>query len=328
MQSDKIKRLVKIASYNPKWPQMFENEVALLKSALGDNLIEIHHIGSTSIPNLSAKPVIDMIAVVTDLSKVDQVTNEVQALGYEDKGEFWIPFRRFFQKNYLQKHDDNVTYLIPTHHLHIFEQENPEIDHHLKFRNFMRENKNARDLYEKLKRQLAKEFPDDINSYCQGKDNFITDIDNQAGFKGLRMLMALTNTQWESIINLRQKNFFDDLKIIDPYKWSFNHQDHIHFVLYCGTIIIGYAHIQLWPENRAAMRIIVIDELYRNQNYGSHLLLLCEKWLKNKNYKSLHVESSIKAQSFYLKHSYKLSPFNDPDNYQGDPNDIAMAKII
>ena len=116
-------RKVEIVPYNPSWPQMFEEESAKIKQALGENCIAVHHVGSTAVPGLSAKPVIDMIPVVLNIMKVDQVTQNMQSLGYEAKGEFGMLFRRFFTKEHVARN------------IHVFEQGNPEIERHLKLRN-------------------------------------------------------------------------------------------------------------------------------------------------------------------------------------------------
>lgn len=114
----------------------------------------------------------------------------------------------------------------------------------------------------------------------------------------------------------------------DPYTWTFTHDAHVHFVLYQGVEIIGYAHVQLWPKERAALRIIVIDEARRNHRYGSQFLTLCEKWLKNQGYQSLHIESSPDALKFYRNNGYIDMSFNDPDGYEGDARDTAVGKIL
>lgn len=134
--------------------------------------------------------------------------------------------------------------------------------------------------------------------------------------------------EWEVVQAFRQKYFFDKLPIADPYTWTFSHKDHVHFVLYNDSLIRAYAHIQLWPENRAALRIIVVEEGRRNQGLGSYLLDFTEKWLVHKSYTSLHTQASPEAYSFYKKHGYTEFPFNDPDGYESDPLDIDVAKFL
>lgn len=271
--TDKIlrmnKNLIEVVPYKNEWPEQFKAEAKLIQQTLGDNCLEVHHIGSTSVPSLVAKPIIDILPVVKNILLVDQAIQTMGQIGYEAKGEYGIPFRRYFQKGNIQR----------THNVHIFEEGNPEIERHLKFRDWMREYKSDREAYAKLKIELALKFPHDIKSYSLGKDAFIADIDSKAGFDGLRIVRALTDREWEAARRFRQQYILDKTSILDPYTWIFEHKDHVHFILYKGINIIGYAHIQLWPENRAALRIIVIDEAYRNRGISSELLKLCERWL-------------------------------------------------
>lgn len=142
------------------------------------------------------------------------------------------------------------------------------------------------------------------------------------------MVGVYTLSELKVAKDLRQKYIFDPNKINDPYLWTFGLKDHVHFVYYQGTKIIGYAHLQLWPENRAALRIIVIDKNYRNLGIGEDFLKLCEKWLKKESYKSFHVESAPGSYSFYKKYGYIEMSFDDPDNYDSDHSDISMGKIL
>lgn len=312
------KRLIEVVPYNPEWPALFEKEAFLIKQVLGNNCIKIHHIGSTSVPGLAAKPVIDMIPVVRDIAQVDAANPSMLELGFEAKGEYGIPFRRYFQKGANNR----------THQAHIFEAGNPEIERHLKFRDWMKGHPEDRENYAQLKQKLASLHPHDINSYCQGKDAFIAEIDKKAGFTGIRMVQALTTREWEAARHFRQFYFFDKAGLSDPYTWTFEDPKHIHFILYQSSEIIGYAHIQLWPNQRAAMRIIVIDEVKRSYQFGRQFLSLCEKWLKSQGYKSLHIESSPSALKFYRMNGYIDMPFDDPDGYESDPQDTAVGKKL
>jgi len=311
-------RLIEVVPYDSNWLMQFEEEAARIKKALGSNCVEIHHIGSTSVPGLAAKPIIDMIPVVLDISKVDSANVAMQTLGYEAKGEYGIPFRRYFQKG------DSIR----THHAHIFEIGNSEIERHLKFRDWMRKYPEDREAYARLKQELAHQHPYDITAYCLGKEDFVATIDKKAGFNGLRVVKALIPREWDKVRHFRQFYFFDKAGLSDPYTWTFEHDAHVHFVLSQGSDIIGYAHLQLWPHKRAALRIIVIDEEKRNHQYGGQFLALCEKWLKNQDYQSMHVKSSPDALRFYRNNGYIDMPFDDPDGYEGDARDTAVGKIL
>ncbi len=311
-----MKKNIEVVPYNLQWPELFVSEAELIQHALGNNCITIHHIGSTSIPGLSAKPIIDMLPVVRDIQEVDKATNAMELLGYEAKGEYGIAFRRYFQK------DKNIK----AYNVHVYQEGDPEISRYLKFRDWMRSHPDDAESYTKLKEELAAKFPQDILRYCNGKDAFVASIDAKDGFDGWRMVQALTDREWSAVRNLRQQYFFK-LKV-DPHTGKFKGKDHIHFVFYKNAEIIGYAHLQFWPEHRAALRIIVIDEPYRNLGFGSQFLKLCERWLDQQGFKKLFVRCSQQAYKFYCNHGYVQMPFNDPDEYETSLQDIEMGKFL
>ncbi|WP_203333475.1 GrpB family protein [Planococcus beigongshangi] len=163
-------RRVNVSLYSEEWPVLFAEESGQIKRILGEELVEIHHFGSTSVPSLAAKSIIDMLGVVKDIELVDRFNAELQIFGYEGKGENGIPGRRYFQKGGDER----------THHLHIYQIGSPEIGRHLVFRDFLRAHPDAAEEYGELKLRLAKQFPYDIDSYINGKEGLATDIQGQA----------------------------------------------------------------------------------------------------------------------------------------------------
>ncbi len=309
-----------VTPYNPDWPKMFEREAAKIREALGSNCLAIHHIGSTAVPGLSAKPVIDMIGVVQN---PEAAILPLEALGFTHKGEYNIPMRFYF----------NRTEGVATN-LHIYAEGHPEVELNLLFRDYLRSHNKARDEYACLKESLLKEKAsyEKINSaftgYNLGKDAFIRKILKAAHFNCLRIMKCTHYAEWEAAKSLRKKYFFDPLSIEDPYTWTFDHQDHVHLIFYKGVDIVGYAHIQLWPRGRAALRILVIDEPYRQHGLGSQFLQFCEQWLKKQGIKSLHDEARKEALSFYRKNGYTEMPFEDPNGELPSPYDVAMGKVL
>ena len=88
-----------VTDYNPKWPGLFEVEANQLREVFGEELIALHHIGSTSVTGLRAKPIIDIMPVVRDIEVVDRFNDKMIGLGYKPMGKFGIPERRFFESN-------------------------------------------------------------------------------------------------------------------------------------------------------------------------------------------------------------------------------------
>jgi GrpB-like predicted nucleotidyltransferase (UPF0157 family) len=138
-------RKIEVVDYNPAWPWMFELERESLYQVLGAVAIAIHHIGSTAVSGLSAKPVIDIIVEATSVADIDCHESAMTGIGYEPKGEFGIPGRRFFQKG-----GDNRT-----HHVHAFAQGNPQVLRHIAFRDYRRQNPLMASEYDELKRRVA-----------------------------------------------------------------------------------------------------------------------------------------------------------------------------
>ena len=256
--------MIKVVPYSPEWPRLFEQEALLIKQALGNNCIAIHHIGSTSVPGLSAKPIIDILPVVKDIREVDKASKAMEKLGYEVKGENGMAFRRYFQKSNP----------VRTHNIHAYQEGDPEIDRYLKFRDWMRTHPEDANAYAKLKLTLATMFPDDILSYCSGKDAFVASIDAKDGYDGWRMVQALTDREWAAV------------RKADSNTSTYKLKDHVHFVLYKNADIIGYAHLELRPENQAILHMIVIDEPFRYLGLGRQFLQLLERWLSHQGFKT------------------------------------------
>ncbi len=310
------KNTIEVVPYDPNWPALFTAEAKRIKEALGSNCIAIHHIGSTSIPGMSAKPIIDILPVVKDIREVDRANVAMERLGYQARGEYGMAFRRFFQKG-----GD-----IWTHNVHVYEEGDPEIARYLAFRDWMCSHEEDARNYEKLKLELAAKFPEDRFKYSFGKDAFVASVDAKDGYDGWRLVQALTDREWTQVNALRQKYFFKGKE--DPYTWTFTHKDHIHFVFYKNADIIGYVHLQLLPEKNAILRIIVIDENYRNLGWGSHVLSLCERWLYHQGYKNLFLHSRHDVAPYYRVNGYLEMSFVDPAIPEVDPGDIAMGKVL
>ena len=246
------RKKIEVIKYDTKWQELFQLEADLVKASLGKNCIDIHHIGSTSVPGLSAKPIIDILPVVKSIQNVDQVNDAIESLGYVAKGESGMAFRRFFQK--------------PTHNVHVYQEGDPEISRYLKFRDWMRAHPDDAKKYATLKVELAKKFPHDILSYCNGKDAFVASIDAQNGYDGWRMVQALTEREWKAVHKLVNQNQIS------------TGQDHIHFVFYNKAEVIGYAHLQLFSNSRAEIKSPIIDETFKPL-----FTKLCLRWIDHQH---------------------------------------------
>lgn len=164
-------RIVVVSEHHAEWAQLFEQEAVRLRLVFGDLLLEIHHIGSTSVPGLPAKPVIDIMPVVRDVAQVDLLNGQMESLGYEAMGECGLSGRRYFRKG----GDDR------THNVHVYQWDNRQaVDRHLAVRDYLRTHPATAREYGELKQRLAKQFPEDIYGYMDGKDSFMKALEQKA----------------------------------------------------------------------------------------------------------------------------------------------------
>lgn len=148
---------------------MFQMEEQFLYAIFGDELIKCEHFGSTSVKGLKAKPVIDMMCIVKDIERIDSFNQQMDSLGYDVAGEWGIPGRRLFRKGGENR----------THHIHFYQYDNPQIDRHLIFRDYLRAHPEAVSKYSRFKDELAQRF-EDTREYSQAKKSFVQEMEKKA----------------------------------------------------------------------------------------------------------------------------------------------------
>jgi GrpB-like predicted nucleotidyltransferase (UPF0157 family) len=164
---------VTIVEYDPQWPVLFAREEARIRAALGDKVVRLEHTGSTSVPGLAAKPIIDMTLVVPDSSDESSYVPQLEAAGYR----LVIREPDWFEHRVFKGPDTNVN-------LHTFSEGSPEVDRMVGFRDWLRTNDEDRDLYERTKRDLATRTWQYIQHYADAKTAVVEDIIARAGERG------------------------------------------------------------------------------------------------------------------------------------------------
>lgn len=167
---------VEVVPYDPAWPAGFDCEAARLREALGPAILDVEHVGSTAVPGLAAKPIIDMMLVVEDFDAARPLVRVIEELGYWYCGENGIPRRHYFTR------EDQSGAV--THHLHTLEDSSLEARKHRLFRDQLRANPADRDAYGSLKLALAAMHPRDRSAYQEGKTALIERILRDAGWQG------------------------------------------------------------------------------------------------------------------------------------------------
>lgn len=161
---------VKLFSYTPEWKKLYKQEEKLLYSSIGKYIENIQHIGSTAIPGVFSKPIIDIAIAVKPFKSTKEIIGLLRKLGYEYKGDAGVLGRLFFVKEGEAKR---------THHLHFIRTNSRDWKNALLFRDYLQEHKDVAREYSNLKKELAKKFPIDRESYSSGKAKFIMEIINK-----------------------------------------------------------------------------------------------------------------------------------------------------
>jgi GrpB-like predicted nucleotidyltransferase (UPF0157 family) len=159
-----------LADYDPAWPQLFAGEARRITEALGDRALRIEHVGSTSVPGLAAKPVIDILLVVADSGDEQVYVPALEAAGYvlQIREPDWYEHRMFV--------DPNATDRVRDIHVHVFSEGCPEIERMLAFRDRLRTNRADRELYERRKRALARQEWRYVQNYADAKGAVVEEI--------------------------------------------------------------------------------------------------------------------------------------------------------
>lgn len=160
---------VKVVPYSEDWSRKYVLEANILRNIITKKLITITHIGSTAVPGLVAKPVVDILIIVNDINELDELNPLFEQENYECRGEDGVAGRRFFYKK-----DGSV-------HVHAFDESNHEkIEALISFYDYLKDNPDVAREYGELKLALAKKYPNDIKKYKKGKEAFTKEIQEKA----------------------------------------------------------------------------------------------------------------------------------------------------
>ena len=178
---------VVVQAYDPEWPRTFERIRAHVWPVVQHAAMSMEHVGSTSVPGLSAKPVIDACIVVASRRDIPHVVKALARIGYVHRGDLGVPDREAFKA---------TTTDFPKHRLYASHRGSLSLRNHIGFRDYLRAHPDASLEYGRLKESLARQFPDDIDSYIAGKTEFVLNILRQLG---------LTSAELEAIRAINQR---------------------------------------------------------------------------------------------------------------------------
>lgn len=265
---------VNIVPYNSNWPIIFEELSFKIKNSLGDNIRSIYHIGSTSVNNLASKNKIDIGLVVKN---ANDAIKKLEEIGFEYRGEWNIPFKYGFR----YRHDIKAN-------LHMFDFFYPAIESNLLFRDHLRNHKDDREKYEKLKYEIIKDESAHkknhpfLYNYTVSKSSFIKKIIKKTGFDKVYL---------QYCCDLEEMKFANDCRVkknLKPIaKDEFFKKNHKHFILQKGVNIIGYAHLEILSEHNISdskyiLHTMIFGEIKMSKNYQQKFQELIDSWVNEK----------------------------------------------
>lgn len=162
-----------LAEYDPEWPRLYVREEERIRAALGTRALQVEHVGSTSVPRLAAKPVIDVVLVVADSTDESSYLPDLEAHGYVLR----IREPDWFEHRLLKGPDTNVN-------LHVFSSKCTEVQVMLDFRDWLRTHDDDRELYERAKRDLAGQDWKYVQNYADAKSAVVAEINTRAALRG------------------------------------------------------------------------------------------------------------------------------------------------
>ena len=169
-------REIIIEAYSPEWAVTYQKLQSIYIEHLGYLIMDIQHVGSTSVPGLAAKPVIDIDLIIEDHSALKPITNILAKLGYEYMGDLGINDREAFKRTSSRSPDDGSMREWPAHNLYVCINGSIALRNHLALRDFLRANPEKAKQYGELKKRLIAENPFDIDLYIKHKTPFILEI--------------------------------------------------------------------------------------------------------------------------------------------------------
>ncbi len=155
-----------LVDYDQRWPQHFQDTAQRVRQVLGEQALAVEHIGSTAVPRLAAKPIVDVLLTVADVTAEDAYVPRLESVGF-------VLRVREPEHRMLRTPARDV-------HLHVYESDSPEVRDYLDLRDWLRVDASDRELYEATKRQLARKQWDDMNQYADAKADVIRDVLSRA----------------------------------------------------------------------------------------------------------------------------------------------------
>ena len=316
-----------VVPYDESWKSAFEKIKEEIMGALGDLIIGIEHVGSTSVEGLSAKPCIDIDVIIKDYSVFDVVVSKLEMIGYTHTGNQGIKDREAFKysdKPHLQKH-----------HLYVCPQQSEELYRHITFRDYLRSTPEAVKQYGFVKETAAQLFPDDIEKYMEYKSPCIEELYELCGLNYRNIVIFKTDMQPQ--VEYFFEKCFSAVGI--PYSPENRHADiadieqcymknGCFWCLVDNDTIIGTIAIRvLDADNRIVelKRMFVLPE-HQGKGHGRLLLEYAIAYSKEQGYQKMCLDT--RRQFSAAQHLYRSAGFRETDKYNDNEHAELYFELI
>ncbi len=159
---------VDVVPYQHEWKQLYNEAETVISKQIGELSHVIQHVGSTAVPGLSAKPIIDIAIAVESKNTIPEISKRLEEIGYIDRGDGGQDGGYLFVKDIAPE--------VRTFHVHVVEINDPQWNNYLSFRDALRTSKELRDNYMSIKQEFKKQFGNNRKAYTSGKNKFITEV--------------------------------------------------------------------------------------------------------------------------------------------------------
>ena len=276
-------RTIEVVEHETTWAAAFEQEAAALRRVFGDAIAAIHHVGSTSVPALAAKPIVDILAVLRETDTIDRFSPGMESLGYRVRGECLdaevpgTPGRFYFSKD---------TAGVRTHQVHACAGDHPQVTDLLVFRDYLRAHPARAAEYGALKRRLAGSYRHDIVGYIRGKDAFIRTLLDEA--RAWRSQRVSFTTRWarpaeaaQPVISSGAADAIVRARIAERRIVVAEH----------GSRTVGALQLEYLWGTRPYIALVRVDPEFQRQGVGRALLAFVENVLRGEGHTALFSSS-------------------------------------
>ncbi len=314
--------IARLDEYSLQWEGLFEKEKETLQSLLGDLKVDVYHIGSTSIPGMIAKPIIDIAVVIDDLDELNEYIKDLEEAGFIYRADHDTWEKRLFIKG-------GEDYR--THHIHFYRRDSSQLKHVLTFRDYLYYNQEPAEFYTKFKRLLAARYPSDRLTYTEIKGEFIDRILAIANFERERgiSIRRVKDSDFHGWLRMRYKLWAEcpiEEHIKEINQWLSSPETPVYIAECKQHGLVGFVETSIHNTVRSSIGYIegwYVEETHRRIGIGKTLLIMAETWALSMGFSEMG--SDVKVENYRSIAAHKRLDYNEIDR---DETEVKFLKAL